>query len=276
MVRASNPCSPTPKNRSNGSLHSRELSGLILPLLLLNVMNISIHASGAEANAAAAQLLGGWLRDKSVRTIMPAAGNTPLELYRLIGQEKIDARHLTVFTLDEYVGVPLEEPRNCSNLLRRTVGEAWGVPAGQFHAISSVEEQALASVREHEAKIDQAGGLDVIVLGLGQNGHLGFNEPGSGEDSGARVLDLQPISVEANRLWFEGRYAPNKGVTVGLRTILAARRTIIMAYGPHKAEAVRAMVQGPRGSVCPASFLQGKPEVHVFLDTAAAAKLDKI
>src|SRR6185436_13253059 len=116
-------------------------------------------------------------------------------------------------------------------------------------------------------------GLDVLVLGLGQNGHLGFNEPGSAEDSAARVLDLDPISIEANRKWFGGDYAPARGATVGMKTILAARRILIMAYGAHKTVAVKAMVEGPRGPACPASLLQGLPNVHVFLDVAAARDL---
>ena len=151
--------------------------------------------------------------------------------------------------------------------------EAWGIPEVQFHTVSSEPAEALESVLAHERKIEAAGGLDVLVLGLGQNGHLGFNEPGSEENSGARVLDLERISVEANRKWFEGKYAPDKGVTVGLRTILAAKKILIMAYGPHKTDAVHAMVKGPRGAQCPASFLQGLPEVQVFLDESAAGKL---
>jgi 6-phosphogluconolactonase/glucosamine-6-phosphate isomerase/deaminase len=113
------------------------------------------------------------------------------------------------------------------------------------------------------------------VLGLGQNGHWGFNEPGSGEHSVARVLDLDPISTEANRKWFDGDYAPSRGVTVGMKTILAARRVLIMAYGAHKTEAVKAMVEGPRTEKCPASLLQGHTAVKVFLDEAAAAALER-
>ena len=175
--------------------------------------------------------------------------------------------------LDEYVGVPREEPRNCANLLRRSVVEAWGIPSTQYHKVSSLEHEALESVRAHERRIEQAGGLDAIILGLGQNGHLGFNEPGSAEDSGARMLDLQPISIEANRKWFGGDYAPSKGATVGLKTILAARHVIVLAYGSHKTTAVAAMVEGKRGADCPGSFLQGHPDVHLFLDEAAAAGL---
>ena len=119
----------------------------------------------------------------------------------------------------------------------------------------------------------RAGGLDVIVLGLGQNGHLGFNEPGSAEDSIGRLLDLEGISTEANRKWFGGDYAPAQGITVGLKAILAARHVLILAYGVHKTAAVASMIEGPRGASCPASFLQGHPDAWAFLDDVAAARL---
>jgi glucosamine-6-phosphate deaminase len=201
---------------------------------------------------------------------MVAGGNTPLKLYQTIAVLGLDLGHLNVFALDEYVGVPLDEPRNCANLLRRCVQQGWSIPPAQFHSVSSLEKDALASVREHERKITKAGGVDVIILGLGQNGHLGFNEPGSAEDSEGRVIDLDAVSIEANRKWFNGDYAPTRGVTVGMKTILATRRVLIMAYGPHKAAAIDAMLNGPRGRQCPASFLQGHADVSIFLDQAAA------
>ena len=237
------------------------------------MMNPSSHATAEAANAAATDCLADWLSAPATRNVMVAAGNTPIELYRRIGERGLKLSHLNVFALDEYVGVPLEEPRNCANLMRRCVQQAWGIPPAQFHTVSSLEADALASVRDHERKITEAGGLDVIILGLGQNGHLGFNEPGSAEDSVGRVLDLETISIEANRKWFGGDYAPAKGVTVGLKTILAARHVLIMAYGSHKTAAVKAMVEGPRGPQCPASLLQGHADTRVFLDEAAAANL---
>ena len=237
-------------------------------------MNIAIYPDSEQANKAAAERLSSWLTDPATRTVMPAAGNTPLDLYRRVAEKKLPLSRLTIFVLDEYVGVPLSEPRNCTNLLRKSVRDGWGIPDEQFFWISSVEKDAMASVQQHERRIEKAGGLDVLILGLGQNGHLGFNEPGSAENSKARILSLEPISVEANRQWFQGKYAPDKGVTVGLSTILAARKILIMAYGPHKTVAVRAMVKGPRDARCPASLLQGFPDVHVFLDSAAAADLD--
>jgi len=238
-------------------------------------MNVSIHPNPDAANAAAADLLAQWLSTPAIHHVMLAAGNTPLDLYRRISERKLSLSHLHLYALDEYLGVPHNEPRNCANLIRRTAVEPWGVPANQYFTVSSLETDARAAVEAHEHRIVERGGLDVIVLGLGQNGHLGFNEPGSAEDSTARVLDLDPISIEANRQWFKGAYAPAQGATVGMKTILAARRVLILACGSHKTAAVQAMLTGPRSSRCPASFLQGHRDVHVFLDTAAAGALTK-
>lgn len=238
-------------------------------------MNLSIHSNSAAADEAAANLLAGWLTSPGVRTLMLASGNTPVDLYRRIAGRKLALKHLTVFALDEYVGVPLDEPRNTANLLRRAAVEPWGIPPTQFFSVSSLEADALASIQRHERRIEEASGLDVIVLGLGQNGHLAFNEPGSAPDSAGRLLALETISIEANRKWFGGKYAPAKGATVGLKTILAARRVMIQAYGAHKTAAVKAMLEGKVGPHCPASFLQQHPNTHVFLDDSATAQLTR-
>jgi glucosamine-6-phosphate deaminase len=236
-------------------------------------MNISVHPTTGEANVAAAAWLARWLTHPDTRNLMVAGGNTPLEVYRLIVERRLNLSHLNVFALDEYVGVPATEPRNTGNLLRRSVVEGWRIPSSQFFTVSSLESLAPESVRQHEQRIADLGGLDVIVLGLGQNGHLGFNEPGSAEDSPGRLVPLDPVSIEANRQWFGGDYAPALGATAGLKNILGARRILIMAYGSHKTAAVKAMVEGPRTSQCPASLLQTHPDVRVFLDHAAGASL---
>lgn len=237
-------------------------------------MRVSLHPSVREANAAAADLLAGWLVSPGVRNVMLPGGNTPLPLFQLIANHGLALSHLNLFALDEYVGVPKDEPRNCANLIYRAAVEPWGVPPSQYFRVSSLASEALSSVRQHERRIEDTGGLDVIVLGLGQNGHLGFNEPGSAADSRARVLELDAISVEANRKWFGGDYAPARGATVGMRTILAARRVLVLAFGAHKSSAVKAMIEGPLTSACPASFLRNHPCACIFLDTAAAAGLN--
>jgi glucosamine-6-phosphate deaminase len=206
---------------------------------------------------------------------MVTDGNTPLDLYRLVTGRRPSLSHLNLFALDEYVGVPLDEPRNCANFIRRTVLEPWGISPKHYHILNSLERDALQSVQAHERLIAASGGLDVVILGLGQNGHIAFNEPDSAEDSEGRVLDLEPVSIEANRQWFGGAYAPEKGVTVGMKTLLSARHVLLVAYGAHKTAAVRGMVEGKRGPHCPASFLQGHHGVEVFLDRAAATGLQQ-
>src|SRR2546422_623240 len=109
-------------------------------------MNISIHPSSTEANAAAADCLVNWLTQPHTRNVMVAGGNTPLEVYRRVAERRLALSHLNLFALDEYVGVPRSEPRNCANLLRRSVAEAWGIPPTQFFAVNSLEPDALESV----------------------------------------------------------------------------------------------------------------------------------
>ncbi len=234
-------------------------------------MHVEIRRDAEEATRDAAELLSRWILDEGIGRLMVAGGNTPLPLYEEIARHGIEASGLHIDVLDEYVGVPNHHPRTCTNLLRRTVAEAWHVAPENFSGLSSEERDAEAAVIAHERRIAAAGGLDAIVLGLGKNGHLGFNEPGSAKDSAARLLDLDPVSIEANRSWFGGEYAPRQGATVGLRTILGARRVLLLAFGAAKADAVRAMIKGPQTPDCPASFLQGHPRAYIVLDEAAAA-----
>jgi glucosamine-6-phosphate deaminase len=233
-------------------------------------VHLSVHPNPDLANAAAADRLAAILTQPGTRNLMVAGGNSPLDLYHRIAQRQLPLGHLHIFVLDEYVGVPEADPRTCANLLRRTVAQAWGVPGSQFFPLATAPDRALASARKQELALVQRGGLDIVVLGLGRNGHLGFNEPGSLPDSSARIVPLEPLSIEANRQWFSGDHAPAVGVTHGLGTLLAARQVILLAYGPHKTDAVRAATSPPPTAHCPASFLQTHPSVWLFLDSDAS------
>ena len=236
-------------------------------------MRLSIHDGPTTATEAACLILHSWLEEPNVSNIMCAGGNSPLRLYREIARHGLNLAGIRVFALDEYVGVPLDEFRTVSNLLRRSVVDAWRVPRASFFPLSPLPNKALSSIQQQESIIRHYGGLDILILGLGQNGHVGFNEPGSTETDVGRLVPLESSSVAANSLWFGGTYAPDIGVTVGLRTLLSARRVIILAFSDQKATAVRNMVEGHRRPSCPASFFQGHPETRVFLDDAAASQL---
>jgi glucosamine-6-phosphate deaminase len=238
-------------------------------------VHITVSPTVEAATLAATECLVSWLEDPTARSLMVACGNTPIDLYRRVAARKLSLGHLHVFALDEYVGVPPDEPRTVGNFLRDHLADPWGIPPERFFTVSSLEAEARTSIEEHERRVLGSGALDVIVLGLGQNGHIGFNEPGSARDSWGRVVELEAISIEANRRWFGGDYAPTKGATVGMGTVLAARRILVLAYGAHKAAAVKGMLEGPVTASCPASFFQLHPQVRVFLDEAAAAHLER-
>lgn len=238
-------------------------------------MNLHISPDPATTTLAAADWLAAKLVAPGTRNVMLAGGNTPLALYAEIARRKVSLAHLHAFALDEYIGVPEEEPRNCANLIRRTAIEPWGIPANQYHPVSSLEARAERVIREHERKIRAAGGIDVLILGLGKNGHIGFNEPGSAVDSEGRLLPLSETSINANREWFGGDYAPAKGVTTGMKLLLEAKTILLLAFGAAKAGAANAMITGPQSPDCPASWLQRHPGTRVFLDQAAARSLGK-
>lgn len=231
---------------------------------------VLVYANPTEATAATVDWLANQVEDPATRNVMVAGGNTPLALYAAVAEKRPKVSHLNIFALDEYVGVPLDEPRNCANLLRRTVVEAWNTNANRYFPLSSLESGAHRSILEHEDRIQSLGGLDLVILGLGKNGHIGFNEPGSVSDSPGRLLPLDETSLEANRQWFGGDYAPCLGVTTGMKTLLAARTVLILAFGSLKSGAVAAMLEGPPDPACPASLLQIHDNVRYVLDETAA------
>ena len=140
-------------------------------------MKLHVSPTATDATMAAADWLTPRLQSPETWNVV-AGGNTPLALYQEISRSQPQLSHLNVFALDEYVGVPKEEPRNCANLSRRNMIEPRGNPEAQYHQVRSLKAEAGRSIRQHEMTIRLAGGLDVLVLGLGKNAHIGFNEPG--------------------------------------------------------------------------------------------------
>jgi len=205
--------------------------------------------------------------------VVLSAGRTPTRVYQLLAsvpREQLDRSRLALFQMDEYLS--LDDPRQrLSHYLQRRVVEPLGLT--DVHLLSSKppgDLQAWAtSIRAQEQLLDNRGGIDLVVHGIGTNGHLGFNEPGTLEMSAARVVRL----AESTRAAFEGDPAPAWGATLGLSTLLKAQVSILLASGIAKASAVRAAVEGPISMECPASALRRCKSVTVTLDRAAASAL---
>jgi len=207
-----------------------------------------------------------------------ATGSSPLATYRHLAElqasGKLDLSQATVFALDEYVGLPLDHPESYHETIRRTVTVPLGIDPARVHVPDgSVEDLATAGQRYEDA-IAAAGGVDVQILGIGANGHIGFNEPTSSLSSRTRVKTLSAKTLADNARFFtDDETVPTHCITQGIGTILDAHHTVLVATGAHKAPAIAAIVEGPLTSMWPGSALQLHRYATVVVDEAAAEQL---
>jgi len=205
-------------------------------------------------------------------------GNTPLGMFQQlidrVERGEIDFSGNQLFCLDEYVGIDEEDPESLTRWLNRSFLEPARISEGNIHALPTTAANLEAAAAAYEREIADAGGLELAVLGLGGNGHLAYNEPGSAGDSRTRVLTLTDESIEAAEGYFEGRTVPTEAMTVGVGTLLEARRIILIVSGGGKADILHAALRGPMTADVPASFLQLVPDkVTVIADADAAVRL---
>lgn len=244
----------------------------------------------ATARRAALEVLGGLSRAAARRVAQGrgqdlvlglATGSSPLGLYReladVVRQGRADFTSAHGFALDEYVGLPAGHPQSYGEVLLREVCGPLGLAPERLHVPdgSKPDERALVrAAAAYERAIADAGGVDVQILGIGVNGHLGFNEPGSALSSRTRVKRLTTRTRTDNARFFDSvDDVPTHCVTQGLGTVLEARRLVLVATGPAKAAAIAAAVEGPLTASCPGSVLQWHPDAVVVVDEAAAALL---
>jgi len=246
-------------------------------------MEVLVSPTPVEAAKRAADaVLDGLSRVRGRRPVLGlATGSSPLGLYRELGRAVAEGRadfsRALGVALDEYVGLPPGHPEGYRQVLLREVCEVIGLPADRLAVPdgSGTDLAALtAAAHDYERRIHDAGGVDVQVLGIGANGHLGFNEPGSALASRTRVKRLSARTRRDNARFFEGvADVPTHCVTQGLGTILDAGRLVLVATGDAKADAVAAALEGPLTASVPASVLQWHADTVVCLDEAAAAGL---
>jgi glucosamine-6-phosphate deaminase len=185
-------------------------------------------------------------------------------------QRRLSFARVTSFNLDEYCGLPADHPSTFLAYMREKLFSLVDIDASKAHLPdgSAVDPDAVAAA--YEASIAKAGGIDLQLLGIGQNGHIGFNEPGSPAISRTRRVSLSPLTLAANAADFpSGEMPPPHAITMGIATILEAREIILLATGAGKAAALEAAINGPVSENCPASFLRLHPHVTIVCDIAA-------
>lgn len=200
-----------------------------------------------------------------------ATGSSPIEFYKQIVASDLDLSDLVSVNLDEYVGLSADNEQSYAYFMKENLFAAKPLKAS-YLPNGLAEDPEAEAVRYNQVLADNP--VDFQILGIGRNGHIGFNEPGSSFDEVARVVDLAPSTIEANARFFEdASQVPQQAFSMGIANILSAKTIVLMAYGAEKADAIYGLVHGPVTEELPASVLQRHDDVVVIVDEAAASRL---
>jgi glucosamine-6-phosphate deaminase len=241
-------------------------------------MEIVILPTPADVGRAAAAEIAAIVSARPTATIGLATGSSPQGIYgdlaRRVQAGEISFEHARGFALDEYVGIPLEHPESYASIIARDVIAPLGFDPSRVRVPDGRAANLEDAAEEYETAIRAAGGIDIQILGIGTNGHIGFNEPTSSFASRTRIKTLAPRTREDNARFFASLDdVPTHCMTQGLGTILDAGALVLVAQGEQKADAIAAAVEGPLTSFVPASALQLHQHATVITDEAAASKL---
>ncbi len=240
-------------------------------------MEVIVVATADDACRRAARIVARLVRAKPDAALALPTGSTPRGIYaELVRQHRAEGlsfARASVFNLDEYVGIAADHPGSFRRALHEGFYGQVDLPPTRAHAPDGQAADLPAACARYEAEIAAAGGLDLALLGLGTDGHIAFNEPTSSFGSRTRLKTLADETRAANQAGFGSEPVPRHALTVGIATILEARRCLLVAFGAAKASAVEKMVEGALSALVPASALQLHPHTTVIVDDAAAEGL---
>ncbi|GAB3007958.1 glucosamine-6-phosphate deaminase [uncultured Cyclobacterium sp.] len=240
-------------------------------------MQIQIFQDKESLHRAVAQMFVDAVKAKPSIVLGLATGSSPLETYENMIKDHqengTDYSEVVTFNLDEYIGLDGSHSQSYRHFMNTSLFNGLNIPLGQTNVPSGTGDVD-KTCEDYEAKIANTGGIDLQLLGIGTNGHIGFNEPGTPFDTRTHVTELTKETIDGNARFFESAESvPKKAVTMGIQTIMDAKKIVLIAYGSKKAAAIRDMVNGPITESMPASILQDHSDTTLFLDEEAAALL---
>ncbi|MFT4234866.1 MAG: glucosamine-6-phosphate deaminase [Microbacterium sp.] len=239
---------------------------------------VIIVPDACSAGALVADAIVGLIRRRPDAVLGLATGSTPLPVYEALVPRltDVDVSQVRGFALDEYVGIDPGHPQSYRSVITNEVVTPLGLDPARIHTPNGGVGGIEHAGGDYEAAIDEAGGVDLQILGIGSNGHIGFNEPGSSFASSTRIKTLAQRTREDNARFFDSiDDVPMHCITQGLGTILRARHLVLLAFGEGKAQAVADAVEGSVTASVPGSAIQLHPHVSVVVDEAAASKLER-
>ena len=241
-------------------------------------MKVVILDNAEQVAQYGADIFKRQLIQKPASVLGLATGSTPLALYQALisanQRGEISFKDIITFNLDEYLGLKGDHPQSYRYFMNENLFKHIDINPANTHVPNGASETPLTAGDEYEALIAQSGGIDIQLLGIGRNGHVGFNEPSSCLASKTRVKTLTKATIDDNARFFaEGEYQPHLSITMGIGTIMEARNVVLLATGASKAAAIQATVEGPLSASCPASALQMHTATTLVIDEAAASEL---
>ncbi len=243
-------------------------------------MEVIIKEDYEEISRLAAGIIAGMVRRSPRAVLGLATGGTPVgcyrELVRMHREEDLDFSQIVTFNLDEYVGLPEDHEQSYHRFMWDNLFSHINVAAANVHIPDGNAGDLHEACNDYEMELDEHGGVDIQLLGIGSNGHLAFNEPGSSLGSRTRIKTLTERTRQDNSRFFSTLdEVPKYCVTMGVGTIMESGKLLLLANGGNKAEAIAAAVEGPITASVPASAIQFHPDVTVIMDRAAASKLTR-
>ncbi len=254
------------------------IRGLVIHLRLRD-MEVLIQPTPERASELAARVVARLLKEKPNAVLGLATGRTPVQLYkeliRFHKNDGLDFSQVTTFNLDEYIGLQPDHPQSYRYFMEENFFKHINIKPENTHLPNGVAPNLREECRRYERSIREAGGIDLQVLGLGSNGHIGFNEPTGSLNSRTWIKILSQQTVKDNSDLFDNiEDVPNHCITMGVGSIMDASRCLVLAFGHRKAKAVANLIEGPITAMCPASALQMHKRTIVIVDENAAARLD--
>jgi len=244
-------------------------------------MEIIIQPDSRKASLIAARIVARVVREKTRPVLGFATGNSPLQVYkdliRMHREEGLDFSRVTTFNLDEYVGLASDHPSSFLAFMEQHLFGHVNIPEENVHIPDGMTKDIPAFCRRYEEDIKAAGGIDVQILGIGTDGHVGFNEPSSSLASRTRIKTLTDQTRKDNAVFFGGEEnVPFHCITMGVGTIMDSRMCLLLAFGKKKARAIAATCEGPITTMVPGSVLQMHPHAIIIIDKDAASELKKV
>ena len=242
-------------------------------------MVIKTFKTAEEIGVAVAKIFTDAVAENPSCVLGLATGATPIPTYKNIisTYEKggLSFKDVKTYNLDEYCNLPKSDKNSYYTFMHEQLFNGLDILEENVHFLDGNAEDSEAECKRYDDEINAAGGIDIQLLGIGNNAHIGFNEPADEFTTGSFKVTLTQSTIDANKIYFDENPMPTHALTMGIQQIMSAKKIILIATGPKKAEAIRNMIEGPVTAQVPASILQEHDDVLIFLDEAAASLLSK-